>query len=63
MGVVRPVNNPLYSLRANKNANACGRGEMRLFDEAAARKKRRGKEALSFFFLPLSYFSPSLCLR
>lgn len=53
-GVVRPVNNPLHSLRANKNANAGGEGGgVRLFDEAAQEKNAdRGKTFFFFLLLP-----------
>lgn len=50
-GVVRPVNNSLYLLCANKNANAeVWRVDLRLFDNAAERTQT--EKGNYFFFLP-----------
>lgn len=50
VGVVRPVNNPLYSLRANKNANVFGGGDGIVW--RGSTKKNADRGFLSFLFLP-----------
>lgn len=52
-GVVRPLNNPLYSLRANKNANAHGKGDAIVRRGSTRTNADRGTEAFFSFFLYL----------